>query len=128
MAIEIIDTGAPSAAPDAVVVTGGARLLHLTGVGPAASGADRVDGDAAAQAVVTAAALDARLTAAGAGWGDVVKIIEYVSDLRAVGALREALAARGGPDWRPARTLVQVDNLPAAGARWELDVVVVLPA
>jgi len=128
MAIEIIETGAPSAAPDAVVVTAGARLLHLSGVGPAARGDDRVDGDAAAQAAATAAGLDARLAAAGAHWGDIVKIIEYVTDLRAVGALRDALAARGGADWRPARTLVQVDNLSAPGARWELDVVVALPA
>lgn len=113
-----------AAVPDALVVAGNARIVWLRGINAGAA-ADR---DAEAQARATAEVLAERLRAAGAEWGHAVKIIEYVNDLRVVPVLREALKAVGGDAWNPARTLVQVDNLATPGARWELDVVVALPA
>jgi len=122
MKIEIIGT---DAVPDALVVSGTARIAWLSGVNAASDAGGA--GDAEAQARATADVLAARLEAAGAEWGNIVKIIEYVNDLRVVPVLREALRARGGNTWNPARTLVQVDNLPVPGVRWELDVVLALP-
>lgn len=114
-----------AAVPDALVVAGDARIIWLTGIN---AGAAAVDHGAEGQARVTAEVLGERLRAAGAEWGDVVKVVEYVNDLRVVPVLREALKAAGGEAWNPARTLVQVDNLSTPGSRWELDVVVALPA
>ncbi len=113
-----------AAVPDALVVTGTARIVWLNGINAGAA----AGGDLETQARVTAEMLSERLQAAGADWGDAVKVIEYVNDLRAVPVLREALKAVGGDAWNPARTLVQVDNLATPGSRWELDVVVALPA
>ena len=66
------------------------------------------------------------LDAKGLTWRDVVKITKYMTDMREMDDMYEVLNERFG-DWRPAGTLVSVNNLSAPGARLELDMIAVVP-
>lgn len=127
MTFEIIDDGVHDGPPAAIVVPGTATLTYFTGIGPGANPGDAGAWDAPAQARATVDAVDSALRDAGASWEDVVKIIEYVTDLRSIDTLRAALDERGGAGYRPARTLVQVDTLSTPGVRWELDLIAARP-
>jgi 2-iminobutanoate/2-iminopropanoate deaminase len=66
------------------------------------------------------------LEAAGAGFGDVVKVTVFLTDVddrRAVNTVREEVF--GGT--RPASTLVEVSRLAVPGARIEVEAVAVIP-
>jgi enamine deaminase RidA (YjgF/YER057c/UK114 family) len=60
-------------------------------------------------------------------WRNVVKITKYVTDMRDMDEMYEVLNEHFG-DWRPAGTLVAVNNLSAPGARVELDMIAVMPS
>lgn len=67
------------------------------------------------------------LDARGISWDNVVKITKYVTDMRDMDGMYEVLSEHFG-NWRPAGTLVAVNNLSAPGARIELDMIAVLPS
>jgi enamine deaminase RidA (YjgF/YER057c/UK114 family) len=67
------------------------------------------------------------LDAKGLTWRDVVKLTKYVTDMRDMDEMYAVLEEHFG-DWRPAGTLVAINNLSAPGARVELDMIAVLPS
>jgi enamine deaminase RidA (YjgF/YER057c/UK114 family) len=66
------------------------------------------------------------LDAKGLTWRNVVKLTKYVTDMRDMDEMYEVLTEHFG-DWRPAGTLVEVNNLATIGARIELDMIAVIP-
>lgn len=56
----------------------------------------------------------------------VVKVTKYLTDMREADAMHEVMNEYFG-DWRPASTLICVNNLSAPGARVELDMFAVVP-
>ena len=66
------------------------------------------------------------LEATGMTWRNVVKVTKYLTDMREMDAMNAVLNEAFG-DWRPASTLVCVNNLSAPGARVELEMIAVAP-
>lgn len=66
------------------------------------------------------------LDARGLTWRNVVKLTKYVTDMRDMDDMYAVLEEHFG-DWRPAGTLVAVNNLSAPGARVELDMIAAIP-
>ncbi len=83
-----------------------------------------VDGDVTKQAERVLANLRAVLRAAGAGWGDVVKVTVYLRHMSDFPAVNEVYARALGVA-RPARSTVEVAGLPR-GALVEIDAVAVV--
>ncbi|MDH4989113.1 RidA family protein [Aminobacter anthyllidis] len=67
------------------------------------------------------------LDAKGLTWHNVVKLTKYVTDMRDMDDMYAVLNEHFG-DWRPAGTLVAINNLSAPGARVELDMIAAIPA
>ena len=67
------------------------------------------------------------LDAKGLSWHNVVKITKYMTDMREMDDMYAVLNEHFG-NWRPAGTLVTVNNLSAPGARVELDMIAVVPS
>jgi enamine deaminase RidA (YjgF/YER057c/UK114 family) len=67
------------------------------------------------------------LDAKGLTWRHVVKLTKYLTDMREMDAMYEVLDEHFG-GWRPAGTLVAVNNLSAPGARIELDMIAAVPS
>lgn len=67
------------------------------------------------------------LEPSGMTWRNVVKVTKYLTDIREMDAVNSVLDAEFG-DWKPASTLVCVNNLSSPGARVELDMIAVGPA
>jgi 2-iminobutanoate/2-iminopropanoate deaminase len=108
---------------DAVLAGG---LLFLSGA-IAVDGEGRLVGgdDVVAQARHVFANLEAVLAAAGAGFGDVVKVTVYLTDVDDRAAVNELRKERFGAA-RPASTLIEVSRLAVPGARIEVDAVAVV--
>ncbi len=107
-----------------VVVAGPSGLVFLSGVGPRPTGStaplpESFDDQLAA----TFDALDAALAARGLAWTNVAKILLHLTDVREHDRTWAAFAERYGTAWTPARTTIEIDNLPDRGARLQLDVV-----
>ncbi len=66
------------------------------------------------------------LDATGMTWRNVVKVTKYLTDMREMDAVNSVLNEAFG-DWRPASTLVCVNNLSSPGARVELEMIAVAP-
>jgi 2-iminobutanoate/2-iminopropanoate deaminase/2-aminomuconate deaminase len=62
----------------------------------------------------------------GMTWRNVVKITYYLTDMREAPEMHVAVREAFG-DWRPASTMVCVNNLSSPGARIELDMIAVGP-
>ena len=62
----------------------------------------------------------------GASWQDVVKVTKYLTDIRDGDGMHRTMNAYFG-DWRPASTMVCINQLSSPGARVELDMIVALP-
>ena len=112
-----------------VVVASGGRTVYISGqVSLDAEGAVVGPGDLTAQTTQVMRNLGTALSAAGATFGDVVKITTYVVDYRP--ELRPVIAAARSPFFLPgappASTLVGVSAL--AGPEWliEIEAVAVL--
>lgn len=105
---------------DAVQADG---LLFVSGCVPVDARGQLVGGaDIVAQARQVFANIAAVLAAAGAGFGDVVKVTVYLLDIddRArINSVRQELFG----DARPASTLIEVSRLAVPGARLEIDAV-----
>jgi reactive intermediate/imine deaminase len=101
-------------------------LLFVSGCVPVDGDGNLVPGDVVAQTRQVFANVGAVLEAAGAGFGDVVKVTVFLTDVddrRAVNTVREEVF--GGT--RPASTLVEVSRLAVPGARIEVEAVAVIP-
>ncbi len=66
------------------------------------------------------------LDSVGATWRDVIKVTKYLTDIRDGDGMHAAMAPYFG-DWRPASTMVCINQLSSPGARVELDMIVALP-
>jgi 2-iminobutanoate/2-iminopropanoate deaminase/2-aminomuconate deaminase len=117
--------GPPAAAPSgadglpAVLTPAGGRLVFLPAV---AAGRESVPAGIAPQTERTLDAVAALLAERGLDWRAVAKVLVHVADARDADHVTAALASRCGA-WRPAVTVVQVDDLPVPGGRVQLDVV-----
>ena len=83
-----------------------------------------VEGDVTAQTIRVLANLEAILSAAGAGWDDVVKTTVYLQDMGDFAKVNEVYGEVFGSA-RPARSTVQVSALPR-GVLVEIDAVAVV--
>ena len=63
----------------------------------------------------------------GATWRDVVKVTKYLTDMRDADGMNITTGKYFG-DWRPASTMVCINQLSSPGARVELDMIVALPS
>ncbi len=107
-----------------VTVSAPAGLVFLSGVTPDLAQVERrVPTPIADQLRLTLDNLNEMLALRGLGWGAVAKVILYLTDVREVSAWEGAVSARFGDSWRPALTVVQVDNLVHRGTRVTLDVI-----
>lgn len=66
------------------------------------------------------------LDACGLTWRNVVKVTKFVTDMRESDAMHEEMGKYFG-DWKPASTMVCVNNLSAPGSRVEIDIIAVAP-
>lgn len=60
----------------------------------------------------------------GLKWTDVVKVTKYLTDMREADDMHAAMGEYMG-DWRPASTMICINNLSSPGARIELDMIAV---
>jgi 2-iminobutanoate/2-iminopropanoate deaminase/2-aminomuconate deaminase len=72
------------------------------------------------------ASIKSVLDARGMTWRNVVKVTKYVTDIREADDMHAVMGEEFG-DWRPASTLVCINNLSSPGARVELDMIAVGP-
>lgn len=64
------------------------------------------------------------LDACGLSWRNVVKVTKFLTDMREADAMHEVMREYMG-DWKPASTMVCVNNLSAPGARVEIDIIAI---
>jgi enamine deaminase RidA (YjgF/YER057c/UK114 family) len=110
-----------------VEVPAGSRMLYLSGqVALDSTGALRGGADFRAQARQVFENLRAGLTAAGAGFADVVKLNFYVLDVKQVPILREVRDQYINLAAPPASTLVEVRRLFREDLLLEVDAIAVV--
>ena len=66
------------------------------------------------------------LESKGLTWRNIVKVTKYLTDIREADAMHRVMNEYFG-DYRPASTMVCVNNLSSPGARVELDMIAVGP-
>ena len=120
----------PPGYTQAVEVTGPGRTIYIAGQ----LGLDRdgrlvgEPGDFRAQATQAFDNLKAALEAAGAGLEDVVKVNNYVVDIKHLPILRDVRRGYFSADTPPASTTIAISELARDGALYEIDAIAVLPA
>jgi enamine deaminase RidA (YjgF/YER057c/UK114 family) len=113
-----------------VEATAPARLVYLAGQlgldreGKVVGGA----GDFRAQAVQTFENLKAGLAAVGGSFQDVVKLNNYLTDIKHLPIFREVRDNYLPASNKPASTTIQISGLAREGALLEIEAVAVLPA
>ena len=115
----------------AVSIAGPAKLVYVSGqVSWGADGKVVGAGDMRAQCEQVFKNLTTVLRAAGAGWGDIIKMNSYMVNLNAenVALFRETRAAYLKPGQMPASTLVGVTSLVQPELLLEVEVVAALGA
>jgi enamine deaminase RidA (YjgF/YER057c/UK114 family) len=113
--------------PSVLLFVSGATASPLYHAHPHVAEEHVLPDDVAEQTRRCLATIRSVLDARGMTWRNVVKITKYLTDMREMDAVNAALGAELG-EWRPASTLVCVNNLSSPGARVELDVIAVGPA
>ena len=119
---------APKFYAHAVTASGDGKLIHVSGQVSWDAGGNVVGkGDMRAQAEQVFGNLTAILKAAGAGWGDVIKMNGYIvgMDGPRVDAYREVRGKYLVPGKLPASTLVGVTRLVNSDLLLEVEVVAV---
>ena len=66
------------------------------------------------------------LDACNIDWNNVVKVTKYLTDMREADAMHEVMGEYFG-DWKPASTMVCINNLSSPGARVEIDMIAMVP-
>jgi len=118
----------------AVRIVGACDLMFLSGVTPSplyhrhphVDSEHQHPADIGEQTRRAMAAAKEVLDSVGASWTDVVKITKYLTDIRDADGMHAAMKPFFG-DWRPASTMVCINQLSSPGARVELDMIVALP-
>lgn len=103
------------------------NMLFISGIAPLDEDLNVVGGDdAAAQAEAIFAAMEKILTLAGAGFGDILKVTVYLTDVddrTKINPVRQRYFGEA----RPASTLIEVSRLAIPGMKVEVEAVVGLP-
>jgi enamine deaminase RidA (YjgF/YER057c/UK114 family) len=111
------------------VVWGEGRFVAVSGqIAVDARGEITGTGDPAAQARQVFANLDRCLAAAGAGWGDVLKLTFFVTDMAFLPAVRQARDAYVDTARPPASSAVQVAALIRPELLVEVEAFALVPA
>jgi enamine deaminase RidA (YjgF/YER057c/UK114 family) len=113
-----------------VEITGPGRIIYIAGqLGFDATGKlIGTPGDFRAQAVAVFENLKAALAAVGASFSDVVKLNNYLIDMRHLPIFREVRDSYLNTAAPPASTTIQIPGLAREGALLETEAIVVLPA
>ena len=102
-------------------------LLFISGIAPLDSSGALVGGaDAAAQTQQIFENMKCILDAAGAGFGDVLRVTVYLTDVNDRTVINPVRKAHFG-NARPASTLIEVAGLAVPGMKVEVEAVVGLP-
>ncbi|MFE3641437.1 RidA family protein [Streptomyces sp. NPDC059169] len=110
------------------VVTGTGRLVAVSGQIALGEAGELVgEGDPAAQARQVFENLRRCLASAGAGFGDVVKLTYFLTDMSHLPAVREARDAALGSNRLPASSAVQVASLVDPRLVVEIEALAVVP-
>ena len=117
---------------EAVTVTHPGKMIFLAGVGAedesAARGTIRHLGDFAGQCRYAYDKIKRLLEKHGAGFGDVVKIVSYVTDMRYQADYGKCRSEVFGATPPPAHTLLNIVQLAWPGMMVEVDVTAMVPA
>lgn len=110
---EIVSTSnAPAAiGPYSQAVKASGNFLFMSGSIPLRPDGSQVEGDVVAQTEQVLANMDAILTEAGLGWGNIVKTTIFLSSMDHFAAVNE-LYGKKFPENPPARSTVAVLKLP----------------
>ena len=109
-----------------VETTGPGRTIYSAGqLGLTLDG--QLAGHFRAQTVQAFENLKAALAAVGAGFDDVVKITNYLTDIRQLSIFREVRDQYVYTSAPPARTTVAISQLAREGALFEVEAIAVLP-
>lgn len=119
----------------AIEVTGASRILFLSGATasplyhqhPHVKEEHVLPDDIEEQTHRCMASIKSVLDAKGLGWRNVVKVTKYLTDMREADAMHAVMNEYFG-DYRPASTLLCINNLSSPGARVELDMIAVGPS
>ena len=113
-----------------VEATGPGRTIYIAGqLGLAIDGSlVGQSGDFRLQAKQAFENLREALEAAGAGFGDVVKVTNFLTDIKHLSILREVRNAYFNMSAPPASTTIAVAALAREGALFEIDAIAMLPA
>ncbi len=113
MTREIVSTSnAPAAiGPYSQAVKASGNFLFMSGSIPLRADGSQVEGDVAAQTEQVLANMDAILTEAGLGWGNIVKTTIFLSSMDHFAAVNELYGSKF-PESPPARSTVAVLKLP----------------
>ena len=111
-----------------VEISGPGRIVYIAGqLGLDVQGKlVGAPGDFRAQATQAFENLRLALTAAGAGFGDVVKINNYLTDMSHLPILREVRDSHLNVSAPPASTTVQISKFAVEGALFEIEAVVMI--
>jgi 2-iminobutanoate/2-iminopropanoate deaminase len=116
---------------EAVTVTGPAKMIFLAGVGAEdenGKGGDILHkGDFMAQCKYAYDKIRRALEKNGAGFGDVVKIVSYVTDMRHQADYGRCRSEAFGTNPPPAHTLLNITQLAWPGMMVEVDVTAMVP-
>ena len=109
-----------------VEATGPGRTVYIAGqLGLTPDG--KLPPDFRGQAVQAFENLKAALAAVGAGFGDVVKTTNYLTDIRHLGVYREVRDGYVNTKAPPASTTVAISQLAREGALFEVEAIAFLP-
>ncbi len=118
----------------AIEVTGAGRILFLSGATasplyhqhPHVKEEHVLPDDIEEQTRRAMASIQSVLDAKGLTWRNVVKVTKYLTDMREADGMHAVMNEYFG-DYRPASTLLCINNLSSPGARVELDMIAVGP-
>jgi 2-iminobutanoate/2-iminopropanoate deaminase len=114
-----------------VTVTGPAKMIFLAGVGAEDENGKGGDilykGDFAAQCKYAYDKIRRALEKHGAGFGDVVKVVSYVTDMRYQADYGKCRSEAFGTAPPPAHTLLNITQLAWPGMMLEVDVTAMVP-
>lgn len=116
---------------EVVTVTGPGKMIFLAGVGAENENGQSGDilhkGDVVGQCKYAFDKIKRALEKNGAGLGDVVKVVTYVTDIRASADFGKCRQETFGTIPLPAHTLVNVSQLAWPGMLIEIDVTAIVP-
>ena len=116
---------------EVVTVTGPAKMIFLAGVGAEDENGKGGDilykGDFAAQCKYAYDKIRRALEKHGAGFGDVVKVVSYVTDMRYQADYGKCRSEAFGTAPPPAHTLLNITQLAWPGMMLEVDVTAMVP-